>query len=345
MKFSGNQMKIKGNLLKHLKSLDSIISRVLQSVPFPSLGSDRSSRSILIVRPGGLGDLVLLTLSMRQFTSDFSRFTFLIETRSKEWAKFLQLDYVCYDKNPITLLFTKRFHSVVCTEQFFGIAGHVSRFLTAKHGELIGFTTNRSSNFFSKSVPFVEDLHESENFSHLMSVALNQGKEHTFASPRRPDVGSNYEVVVLGGFESESRSLNLEDWVYLIKKYGKESSPYKIVAARNDMSFARALALKIGSKEISTSFHEALEFVANANAILTVDSGFVHVASYFGIPAKVLFTSGNPIKWSPLSPGSQILSNEFECQPCAKFGQVPQCNFAFRCKSNLSTLKMIKVVD
>lgn len=338
-------MKLQKKHLNWMKNLDSFISKMLLYIPFPSIASDRSTKDILLVRPGGLGDLVLLTHSLRAFTNDLSHFTFLIETRSEEWAKFLRLNYVCYDRSPLKILLTKKFHTVVCTEQFFGLAGHFSRFLKAKHGQLIGFDTTKSSAAFTRTVKFVEDLHESSNFTNLLGTVLKQDTNIKFNLPTNIDVGPQYEVIVLGGFESESRCLNLEDWLYLIKKYSEKESLFKIVAAPNDVPFARALALKINCEEISVTFQEAVDFVTHAKSILTIDSGFVHVSSYFGVPAKVLFTSGNPNKWAPLSVGSTILSNDFGCQPCAKFGQVPQCAFSFRCKSNLSTLKLLKVID
>jgi ADP-heptose:LPS heptosyltransferase len=241
-------------------------------------------------------------------------------------------------------MLTKRFHHVICTEQLFGLAGHLSNFLTSKNGRLIGFDTCKSSDLFTTKVEFVEDLHETENFNNLVKVVMNKETKLKSATRTTMSRTPSYEVIILGGSDSESRSLTIEDWIYLVKQYGGQFSLFKIVAAPQDQELAKSLASRINADEISNSFESAISLVSGSKSVLTVDSGFVHIASYFGVPAKVLFTSGNPKKWSPLSSGSIVLQNGFSCQPCGKFGQVPPCNFSFRCKSNLSSLELTKVI-
>jgi ADP-heptose:LPS heptosyltransferase len=81
-------------------------------------------------------------------------------------------------------------------------------------------------------------------------------------------------------------------------------------------------------------FPEAVAATERAEMILTVDGGMTHVASYYGVPAVVLFTSGQLAKWRPLSFGSRtIAASDLGCRPCARFGQVPKCPNGYACKS------------
>jgi ADP-heptose:LPS heptosyltransferase len=329
----------RSKFLRTLKTGDSFLSHLLNFVVFPSKLTTRSSDEILLIRPGGLGDLVLLVFALRDFDVNFKNLTFLIETRSEPWAKLNNLKYICYDRDFMKIFFLKKFVNVYCTEQYFGLSVHVARFLLARHGSLFGFNTNKIATRFTEIALYEEDVHEKDNFICLLDLGLEKNEEKFVADTRLTTHNSDYQVVVLGGFESESRTLELKDWVYLVKKYRDASLDLKIVSAPKDFAFAKKLAEEMVVTEISNSFEQAIHLVSNSNSILTVDSGLVHVSSFYGIPAVVLFTSGNPNKWRPLAPGSIILTNLFACQPCALFGQVPRCDYNFRCKTTLIELK------
>lgn len=333
------RVNYRSKLLRVLKAGDSFVSHLLDFVIFPSKSTTRSSDEILLIRPGGLGDLVLLLFALREFDVDPKSLTFLIETRSEPWAKLQGLKYICYDRDFMKILFLKKFVNIYCTEQYFGLSAHVARFLLAKNGSLFGFSTNKVATRFTEIAHYEEDVHEKDNFISLLELGLDRNEEKFIAGFLPTSPNSNYQVVVLGGFDSESRALGIKDWVYLVEKYKDAELDIKIVSAPKDLDFAKKLAENIVVTDISNTFEQAIHFLANSRSIITVDSGFVHVSSFYGIPAKVLFTSGNSNKWRPLAPGSIILTNLFSCQPCALFGQVPKCVYDFRCKTNLLELK------
>jgi hypothetical protein len=66
---------------------------------------------------------------------------------------------------------------------------------------------------------------------------------------------------------------------------------------------------------------------------LTVDGGFLHIASYYGVPVTGVFTSGRESKWAALAPGSRMVRrDDLECRPCTWFGQVAACKNQYACK-------------
>ena len=84
-----------------LKSLDAILYPAACGVA--SLLPQRaraSSGEALIVRPGGLGDLICADIALQELGRDARAFDWLIERRSRPWALFRGLPHVCYDENP-----------------------------------------------------------------------------------------------------------------------------------------------------------------------------------------------------------------------------------------------------
>jgi ADP-heptose:LPS heptosyltransferase len=80
-------------------------------------------------------------------------------------------------------------------------------------------------------------------------------------------------------------------------------------------------------------FDDLCGLIQRAEEVLTVDGGFLHIASYYGVPVTGLFTSGRDRKWAALGQGSRTLLREgLDCRPCVWFGQAPRCEHGFACK-------------
>ncbi len=65
------------------------------------------------------------------------------------------------------------------------------------------------------------------------------------------------------------------------------------------------------------SIAEMVRLVAQAQAALTMDSGFSHVAAFLGVPHFALFGSTDPVAYAPASKRSTVLYRpNLPCQPC-----------------------------
>jgi ADP-heptose:LPS heptosyltransferase len=105
-----------------------------------------------------------------------------------------------------------------------------------------------------------------------------------------------------------------------------------------DRPAARRLARRFpGQAEVfEGSFDDLCGLIERAEEVLTVDGGFLHIASYYGVPVTGLFTSGRDRKWAALGQGSRALLREgLACRPCVWFGQAPPCAHGFACKEIL----------
>lgn len=65
-----------------------------------------------------------------------------------------------------------------------------------------------------------------------------------------------------------------------------------------------------------TSLGEAIELMACADAVLSNDSGLMHIAAALQKPLVVIYGSTSPEHTPPLTKQVSIISNEIECSPC-----------------------------
>jgi ADP-heptose:LPS heptosyltransferase len=302
-----------------------------------SFAAKRSDRP-LIIRPGGMGDLILLCIALEEEGLDGRRFQWLIETRSKKWADYLSLDYRCYDENLFRTLWgmAGRFPVVINSEQRFGLAQAAAEMAVARGGVTTAFVTNRGARLAVHPVPYDPyHTHETIAFRRLLQESLQLGPGNVVRTIRRrkhPATGK--PLVGLGGLHAASRSLSEDQWFQLIRDW-KGGREFFVVSDATDYAFAQRLAQRFPGQAsaIAPPFAEMCRLVQTSAEVFTMDCGFLHIASYFGVPTTAIFTSQREEKWFPFSEQSAMIRRtDLPCQPCALFAQVPKCYHGFACK-------------
>ncbi len=300
-------------------------------------GQPPVSERPLVVRPGGMGDLICLCLALEDLGHDPTSCTWLIEQRSRPWAEYLDLDFVCYDADlPGALARIRgRYRTVINTEQRFGLAQAAALAATAPGGRLTCFATTRGARWAHVAVPYDRDRgREVDELRRLLATALSLSDPGPPGARVRRRPVSGAPLVAVAGRQSPTRSLDRATWARLIRPWAGERD-FLVAAAPIDSAFAADLvaAFPDQARQFDGSFADLCDAVAASAEVFTMDGGMVHVASYHGVPVTAVFTSGQERKWAPLAPGSAMIRRaDLSCQPCARFGQTPPCTQGLVCQ-------------
>lgn len=292
----------------------------------------------LIVRPGGMGDLIVAMIALENIDQEPRDFHWLIEKRSEGWARHHGLTYWCYDRQPTRLLVTRLggYSRVINTEQLYGLAQAFSLASLTSTGVLTSFETSRENHRSHRVCPYDQNKHEVINFERLFRLALDRG-EVSRKSPKlrlRKVAADAPWLIGIAGLGEPARRWSIEQWVEFTRMH-VPPGPLNVVAAPVDRPFAQELVKKLGkhSRNLDLSFDQLCGHMARASRLLTHDGGLCHMASYFGVPVTVGFTSGSPVKWHPLSKGSLVLApGHLPCHPCTRFGRPDPCKRSYACK-------------
>jgi hypothetical protein len=295
----------------------------------------KKSKKTLIVRPGGMGDLVTLTHAVKKLKLKLDDYDFLIEKRSEHWARYLNLNYVCYDDRPIRTLFSlsSKYLKVINSEQRYGLSQIYSVSCLGLGGTITTFSSNRLSFLSNIIIPYNNTaVHEIESFFNILKP--NHLKKQLITKAINDQ--SSYCLLWIAGNSSKSRTMSPYDYRELASNLNFEKI-YIIFSPQDEW-----LALQVNNQlkdlfhvcEIFRgSFQDACHLLRGAGLLMSVDSAPVHIASYFSIKSYTIFTSGIIQKWHPLVEGSMIYRNpNAHCSPCTLFGHTPACSNSYLCK-------------
>jgi len=103
---------------------------------------------------------------------------------------------------------------------------------------------------------------------------------------------------------------------------------------------ARQITGKLSNLIGKTTLGELMENLRGCAALLTNDTGTMHLAAALGIPAVSIFGSTEPALTGPLGPGHRVLRHQAECSPCF----LRECPLDFRCMKAVTVEEAAKAV-
>ena len=345
-----------------MKIIDGLLGRVLtMSLPTHAVQAmPAPPHSILIIRPGGIGDAALLVPAirhLRQVLPDV-QITILAERRNAAVFNLIPgiARVLCYDR-PADLLSTlsTSYNLVIDTEQWHRLSAVVARFIRAPI--TIGFATNERRRMFTHTVPYSHDDYEAESFLRLLEplgLATPADREPPFliipetVAIRTRDLltplcGRPYLVIFPGASIAE-RHWGAENYREVALKLAAATG-LKIVVAGGTVDQAEA-AVIAGTQGVSlagkTSLVETAALIAEAQLLISADSGLLHIAVGLGVPTLSLFGPGIAAKWAPRGERHRAINHQLPCSPCTRFGTTPPCPNDVRCMQEITPTEVFE---
>ena len=103
-------------------------------------------------------------------------------------------------------------------------------------------------------------------------------------------------------------------WPYFAELASRLSVPAVILGSASDRDAAQGIG---GTNLVGkTSLDEAIALIAGAHAVVSNDSGLMHVAAALDRPQVALFGSSSPEHTPPASKQARVIWLHIECSPC-----------------------------
>lgn len=352
------------NRIQLLKKVDAIVGPILARF-FPALpsagGAVGEVRRILLIRPGGIGDAVLLGPSLRAIKGFYpdSRVEILAESRNHaifELCPEVGTVYR-YDRPAEFLACIRQSYDVVIdTEQWHRFSALVARLM--RTGLRIGFSTNERARLFHRPVPYAQEDYESENFLRLFDVlgqraeappmpclVVPEGARQRIEGLLPADVPALF-VIIFPGASIPERRWGAARFARLTVLLGARGVPVVIVGGPEDREegariVAEGWGLNLAGK---TSLVETAAVIERSALLVSGDSGVLHIGVGLDRPTVSLFGPGIAQKWAPRGEKHMVLDKHLPCSPCTEFGHTPKCPIDAKCMKDISVNEVFAAI-
>ena len=90
-----------------------------------------------------------------------------------------------------------------------------------------------------------------------------------------------------------------------------------------------------------TTLSQLIRELGRCRALLTNDTGTMHLAAHLGVPTIALFGSTEPALTGPIGAGHTVIRHHVECSPCF----LRQCPIDFRCMNRITVAEVVDAVE
>lgn len=332
---------------------------------------DIHGKNIFITSCGGLGDLIVCTPALKRLKEKYNcHITFLCQKKyesaikgldyidnvvSIERGKFLgryrciftgklynQDCLVFTDWHPILLLFAHWFRIPVIT----GVAREKHKFSK--------YLTKRICNHVFAHTHYAA-LSNAMTYSEALEVDLDGDMyDIEISEPSAEDCSKVREMLASIGCEEKRyillapfTALNLRDWPveaareFVDKAEKKYGMPVVVIGTESNKSAAEQISRCSLTGE--TTILQMAQLIKCAKAVVTMDSGPMHVAGAVGTPLVALFSNDLPSKWAPRK-NCKVIYMDYPCSPCS-IDMVKKCKKNAACVKDISSDMVLNKLD
>lgn len=307
-------------------------------------------RRLLVIRPGGMGDMILLLPVLARLRRDLPscEIDIVCEKRNLPVLALAGLGdrALAYDGGPVQFLRALRrgYDAVVDTEQFHHFSA-VFALLTGASVR-IGFNINpRRNALYTHLVSYAPDGPEGDQFGRLLQP-LGLGPEPQrlpgVLTACRRDLPPDLEALVRGegplvaihaGSRTAYKRWPADRFAELGRRLALQAGLRVVtVGDRGDLpDTARVTAAMVrhGCPVVSAAgrldLARTASLLARADLFVGGDSGLAHLAVALDRPAVVLFGPSDPRKWGTRDDRRRVVSDPPPCSPCFLFGYHRPC--------------------
>ena len=299
-------------------------------------------RRVLVIRPGGLGDMVLLLPVLRALRAGLpqAEMDLVCERRNVDVLALAGLAQAAlvYDRRPwhfLRALRRRAYDVVIDTEQFHNFSAVFARLSGAP--VRIGYKISPRRNLlYTHLVGYALDGPEGAQFARLLGPLGITGPVPSHAGCLRAadaPPGRGDTVVIHAGASTAYKVWRVERFVELAVRLGTERGLRTVcVGGRADAARAGRIGAGIrAAGGAAESLAGGLDLAGTAGVIRDAalfvgpDSGLAHLAVAEGTPTVVLFGPSDPAKWGFEGDRHCIVREPQPCSPCAMFGYYKLC--------------------
>lgn len=346
-----------------MKMLDAFVGRVAVSLMMRPADTDFTGivTSILVIRPGGIGDAVLLLPALHALRAKFPavHITILAERRNAAVFGLCPLvdNTLCYDHSSDLLsALWGTYDVVIDSEQWHRLSAVVARLTGSPL--TIGYATNERGRLFTRQISYSHDDYEAESFLHLLeplgiySASIPKTyiavppQSSANISPLLADYGDACFVTIFPGASIPERRWGTERFRRVAELLAVFGIGVVVVGGKEDCRQGEIITAGGVGVNLAgiTSLAGTAAVIQKSSLLLSGDSGVLHIAVGLGVPTVSLFGPGRAKKWAPRGDHHLVINKNYPCSPCTTFGTTPPCPENVACMRDITVEEVFNTV-
>jgi ADP-heptose:LPS heptosyltransferase len=343
-------VKLKTRLLKLIDAtLGLLLCRVIgywrhrsgapEIAPTPA---PASIERILVIRPGGMGDMLMLLPVLRQIKHLWPdcELAIICERRNLDVLALFDLDHTAYayDAHPVQLwkaLRSTRFDLCIDTEQFHNFSAVMG--IASGAPVRVGYKLNPMRiSLYTHLVSYDVDGYELDQFRRLLSavdVDPGSGSLHgaLLGNPDTTRAMPDPKLIAIAlSSMNRYKQWPFENTFTLIHTLGQRGYTVVLLGGADhtlpEAELSQITSLPHVRNRIGTcTLAQTAEALTHASVFVGCDSGLMHLSAALARPIVALFGPSDPRKWHSPDKSSICLRLGLPCSPCSVFGYQKLC--------------------
>jgi lipopolysaccharide heptosyltransferase II len=317
----------------------------------------------LLIRPGGIGDSVLLIPTINTIRQACPECTIdvLAEKRNAavfQFAPGIRKVYLYDTLTGLPAVLRNRYDVVIDTEQWYRLSAAVARMTNAPLK--IGFASNDRERLFTHPVAYFIDAFEMDSFLSLLqplAITIPQVVSAPFlhipdsaadtAASLLEGVSGKTIIALFPGSSVREKCWGTERFISLATRLTQGGAAIVIVGGQEEVSTGEeiirvASGLNLAGK---TSLVESAAVIARADVLVSGDSGLLHIAAGLDIPTVAMFGPSSIAKWAPRGGRHRVVGKMLSCSPCSRYGTIPSCFYDIRCMADITVDEVVQAIE